>query len=211
MNYLYIILTSAVLFISTAAISQVGINTTTPTTDLDINGTIRVRKVDADDTRNSRNQPVQAVGIIGVDEEGNFVHVQIENDVILENNVLTSVNRTAQMGDVPVFNTSGNVNDAALLIWPGSANSQKSVIRLRNSLGNLVFTGIEGGTDGTIIWLYPTDGRLTLRRDHGGSLPQNRLNLRSDITVDRYGMVQLMYDGNQQRWVLMHFDAVDDD
>ncbi|MDC7996146.1 hypothetical protein [Altibacter sp. HG106] len=196
-------------FCTWGTFAQVGIGTTEPTSMLDVDGGIRIRITDSDGLRNSRDQEIQALFVIGVDDEGNFIQVKVDENLTLQDNELRAYDRKKEVGDVPDFNTNGRVNNASLLIWPGGANGQKAVIRLRNSQGDLEFTGIAGGEDGMVVWLYPTDGDLELKRNSTYSDPENRFELQTDVDVEQYSMVQLMYDGTIQRWVLMHFDSRD--
>lgn len=177
--------------------SQVGINTTEPTSTLDINGNLRVRK----GARSPEND-FQATKIIGVDDEGNFVEVDIDENIILENNKIRATNRILKIGDVPALNVP-IIDDMDLVIWPGEPNEDKSVIRVRSLLGDVIMTGIVAGVDGQQIWLYPVSGKITFIPNSILSLFGNQIENNSNLVVDQYEMVKLMYDATRQKWIIM--------
>ena len=176
--------------------SQVGIGTTEPQSTLDVNGTIRVRGI------KSSYQDVEAVRIIGLDEHGNFVEVEVDENLILENNTIRANNRISRFGTIPSLSVA-IIHNLNLIILPGEPNDDKKVIRIFNSAGNLDVTGIEAGSDGQQIWLYPQSGRIRLLRGNGSSLPANQIQGTGTWTVFQYEMIQLMYDANIAKWVIM--------
>lgn len=195
----------ACLFIGFSSLSQVGINTTEPTSTLDVNGNIRVRNIEG----GSENEII-ATQVVGLDEEGNFVRIEVSDNIYLENNELRIVERKADVGQIPVF-TGTRANNVSLIIWPGGANSSKSVIRIEHSTGDLEITGFDvsgfGGpaaADGVTVSLYPTDGRLKLLINNTDSAEENRIqNTNGVVVIQQYEMMRIMYDGTLQRWVIM--------
>lgn len=187
------------LLISTIAFAQVGINTNTPTAALDVNGTMRVRQF-----TNGNG----AKFILGMDEEGNLVQVQMGEDVELNDNFVKSTSLFADVAtNIPDLSTligaNGSVNNLNLVILPGAPNNRKSIFRLPNgtNTAEIEITGIAGGTLGRRIWLYPTSGKIKLINDSTDSLPGNQIRDNKHLRVDRYSMVQLVYDGTH--WVVM--------
>ncbi|PKA83602.1 hypothetical protein ATE92_1761 [Ulvibacter sp. MAR_2010_11] len=188
------------LCVGFSTFSQVGINTTNPTTTLDVNGSIRVRGVS---TTSSEEVTVIATKIIGVDDLGNFVDVQIGDNLILEANKIKANDKILKIGDVSPFNIP-ILSDVNLIILPGEPNEDKSVIRMRSILGNMIITGIIGGVDGQQIWLYPVTGDLTILPNSILSLFGNRIESNgSSMVIERYNMVRLMYDATRSKWIIM--------
>ena len=70
-----------VLFFCGVSIAQVGVNTTDPTSTLDVNGSLRVRSMSASGT-------VDATKVIGVDADGNFIDVEAGQNIQINNNVI---------------------------------------------------------------------------------------------------------------------------
>lgn len=185
------------VFCVSVAYTQVGINTTEPTATLDVDGTLRVRKAE----RSSANNVI-ATRIIGIDDLGNIVEVEVDENLILENNRIRATNRILKIGDVPLLNLP-IIDDLDLVIWPGEPNEDKSVIRVQSILGDVIITGIAAGQDGQQIWLYPVTGKITFLPNSLLSLFGNRIENNSNLVVDRYEMVKLMYDATRQKWIIM--------
>lgn len=189
---------SLLLVMCFSSFGQVGINTIEPTTTLDVNGGIRVRGVKTA----TENNNLQAKRIIGIDNLGNFVEVEIAENVILENNKISAIDRTVEFKE-----TTNNIpilNDLNLIILPGEANERASVIKMQNFLlGDIFVTGIMPGVDGQTIWLYPTTGDLHIFTNSLLSLFGNRIEGTGIIVVDQYEMIQLMYDGDRNKWIPM--------
>ncbi len=182
---------------ASTAYSQVGINTTEPTATLDIDGTLRVRKAE----RSLSNDNV-ATRIVGIDDLGNIVEVEVDDNLILENNRLRATNRILKIGDVPTLGVP-IIDDMDLVIWPGEPNEDKSVIRVSSLLGDIIITGIVAGQDGQQIWLYPVSGDITFLPNSLLSLFGNRIENNSNLVVERYEMVKLMYDATRSKWIIM--------
>lgn len=188
------------LLIGYSSYSQVGINTTRPTSTLDVAGTIRVRGVKSDALLN----PVQATKIVGMDELGNFVEVEIDENVILENNRLRAVDKVMEIGDAPELNLP-ILSDLNLVLLPGEPNTTKSVMRMNSIFGDMFLTGIMPGQDGQKIWLYPNSGDLTIVPNSLLSLFGNRIEGNGTIIVKQFEMIQLMYDAARGKWIPMKY------
>jgi hypothetical protein len=71
------------------------------------------------------------------------------------------------------------------------------------SAQTITITGIAGGVDGMMIWIYPTQNfTIRLENENVGSIAVNRIRPISgtgDILTSRGGAT-LIYDGTQQRW-----------
>ena len=180
-------------YISTA---QVGINTTEPTATLDVNGTLRLR-----DAEKGPNEVI-ATRIVGIDDSGNIVQVEVAENLILENNTIRANDKILTIGDIEPIGIPV-ISDLNLIIWPGEPNEDKSVIRIRSILGDVIVTGIAAGQDGQTIWLYPTTGDLTFIPNSLLSLFGNRIENNSNLVVQQYEMVKLMYDATRSKWIIM--------
>ncbi len=186
-----LVLTSCIFF--TISISaQVGINTTQPTASLDVNGDFRVRNLAHSDS--------EAKSVIGVDDQGNFIQVEMGSNVKLENNKIVSRNLSLSVETLePVDFTQVN----NMIVWPGGGLDKKSMIRIPSSVGDIDITGIQAGEDGDIIYLYPVDGDITLIPNSTDSDDANRILDSSYLRIREREMVQLFYDGVDNKWVVM--------
>jgi hypothetical protein len=181
------------------AFSQVGINTTEPTATLDVDGTIRVRKMNSSFTNSV------AVKIVGLDEDGNFVLVDVDENIILEDNKLRAVERTYRFANVTVI--GGDLNNLDLLILPGEPNDDKKIVRIYH-LGhgsNVTITGLLAGGDGQTVWIYAQSGSIKLVGLDNASDPENQFMISGQITIQQYEMIQVMYDAILQKWVVMDY------
>jgi len=186
-----------VLLLGFNSYAQVGINTTEPTSTLDVNGNLRIRKADR-----STDNDIVATRIVGIDDAGNIVQVEVDENLILENNRIRATNRILKIGDVPALGLP-IIDDLDLVIWPGEPNEDKSVIRVQSILGDVIITGIAAGQDGQQIWLYPISGDITFLPNSLLSLFGNRIENNSNLVVQRYEMVKLMYDATRAKWIIM--------
>ena len=188
------------LLFAVQAFSQVGINTTEPTATLDVDGNIRIRKMNSSFTNSV------AVTIVGMDEDGNFVLIDVDENIILEDNKLRAVERRYRFASVDAI--GGTQNNMDLLILPGEPNDDKKIVRIyapENLRASIVITGILAGEDGQTIWLYAQDGSIRLVGNDNGSDPENQFMISGQITIQQYEMIQVMYDTNIQKWVVMDY------
>jgi len=183
------------------AFSQVGINTTEPTATLDVDGNIRVRHMN-DSFTNS-----VAEKIVGLDEDGNFVEVEVDENIILEDNKLRAVERRYRFADVTVI--GDGLNNMDLLILPGEPNDDKKIIRIYTPTllrAPLEITGMVAGDDGQTVWLYiQTDTSVKLMGLNNNSDPENQFLIPGQVVLQQYDMIQLMYDANLQKWLVMDY------
>lgn len=188
------------LLFSISAFSQVGINTTDPTSTLDVNGTIRVRSM-----YSGSEGDIQAVKIIGLDENGNFVEVEMGKNIDLVNNKLVVTDRTLELGNLSTPLTTTRNHDLQLRVFPGEANHGRSIIRIENTVGtgDTEITGIQAAPDGTHIWLYAISGKLTLIPNSTESLVGNRIEKNNKMAADQYAMIELFYDAARGKWIVM--------
>ena len=189
------------LLIAVQTFSQVGINTTEPTATLDVDGNIRVRNM------NDSFTDSEAEKIIGLDEDGNFVEVEVDENVILEENKLRVVENRYRLANVIAI--GGDLNNMDLLILPGEPNDDKKIIRIYTpSLlrAPIEITGILAGDDGQTVWLYIQDASgVKLMGLNNNSDPENQFLIPGQLALQQYDMVQLMYDANLQKWVVMDY------
>ena len=116
-------------FCAPSIFSLVGNNKTDSSTDLYINGTFQVLKFTSSSNMNAKK-------ILGIDDEGNLVEVEVDENIILKNNKL----RVVENGFHAVFSdgiTDGTIHDHHLLILPGEPNDNKKIIKIRTSRGSI--------------------------------------------------------------------------
>ncbi|MFC4634894.1 hypothetical protein ACFO3O_13315 [Dokdonia ponticola] len=198
------------LCISATSYAQVGINTTEPTSTLDVNGTIRVRSMIVNEQANPRF-------VVGSDVNGNLINLELGDNLYIDGNVIRQ--RTYQtIGEVEIIDDSGNADDVNLVIWPGGTNSDRSVIKISpNSGGNLIITGIDvsgaGGpllADGKTFYIMAVSGNIRFMSEDPNSAQENQFLLSGGaaLIIEQYEMVQVMYDaslgaGTPGRWIIM--------
>lgn len=193
-----------------ASYAQVGVNTADPTSTLDVNGTLRVRSM-------SEAQDVQATKIVGVDEHGNFINLEIGDNIYIDNNVVNYRQKKESIGMVDPF-ALAKVHNARLVIWPGGTNKERSVIKLPSLVGDMVLTGIDisgaGSTaaaHGKTFWIMAVSGEIELSNEDANSDTVNQFLIASGpggVKIKQYEMMKVMYDatigtGIPGRWVVM--------
>lgn len=182
-----------VLFACGISFAQVGVNTTNPTSSLDVNGTLRVRTLTASAT-------VPATLMVGVDSNGNLMEVDTGQNIELNGNVFAGNNTQTIDRSAPIV-TATTINN--LVALPSGPVTGFNMIRVRTTLPITFLTGVEAAADGTTIVLYPTDGILTLLSLDIGSLPQNQIMPHVDLVIPQYQTAQLVYDADIQKWIKM--------
>jgi|GEM_PF-1972484 len=214
---------SITLILVTGLISsaQIGVNTNAPTANLDINGTLRVRSLEK--TSNGFQASGTVLYIMGVDELGNVIPIEIGENIILKNNKLvvqlpevdTSIGglpNARELSDNYVNPTDPLINDLDLgiVILPGDPLGKRPVTRLSNGSveEKVKITGFKSAPDGTMVYLYPTSGDVQLLGNSDNSQPENRILINSDsnnndLKVKKNQMVLIMYDGLLKRWVVV--------
>ncbi len=193
------------LLFGVTGFSQVGINTTNPSSTLDVNGTVRVRSLGQDLEGPQVPPERMAVSVLGLDEDGNFVKVTIGKNVDLINNEVIAIDRTLEMGDLPAPFNATRVSNASLAVLPGEPNHGRSIIKIINTAGagDTEITGIEAAPDGTHIWLYAVSGKLELVPNSTESLVGNRIEQNDKMKAKQYEMIELFYDATRGKWIVM--------
>lgn len=190
-NYLVIFL---MLLFCGVSIAQVGVNTTDPTSTLDVNGTLRVRTLTI-----SASQP--ATKIVGVDADGNLTEVEGGRNIQIEENVINADTRTYTIDRSLDTFTTEFINN--LIVFPGGPATGSGIVRINTTFPITFLTGIEAAPDGTVVVLYPANGILTLLPLNPLSLPQNQIMPNADLTVPLGQTVQLFYNAVIQKWIVM--------
>jgi len=186
------------LLFALQAFSQVGINTTEPTATLDVNGNIRVRKM------NDSFTDSVAEKLVGMDEDGNFVLVDVDENVILEENKLRVVENRYRFASVTVI--GDDLNNLDLLILPGEPNDDKKIVRIHTPAdGNITITGIVAGENGQTVWILAMDGSIRLVGLDDDSDPENQFLIAGQISIQQYEMIQLLYVTSLQKWLVMDY------
>ncbi len=215
MKYYYIIL--ALLLSSGIASAQIGVNTNKPTANLDVNGTMRVRSLEL------KQDGFQAKGtvlyIVGVDEKGNLIPIELDENIILDNNrlkvkapesssSLRGLPENNNLSDLYSGERSGsseviNDLDLGIVILPGGGRD-RPVIKLENGTNTdkVEITGFKSAPDGTMVYLYPTSESIKIRPEHAGSREENRVMANGVINIKKNEMLLMMYDAALSRWVV---------
>jgi hypothetical protein len=190
-----IVLLISILACTVPSFGQVGINTSNPSATLDVNGTIRIREF-------ASNIDTEALMVLGIDKDGNLVEIEVGENIILEENTLRVVENRYHTAVMPMI-TEEVVDNFDALILPGEPNDDKKIIRLVTDDSFLSLTGLKAGEDGQMIWLMAFTDRVKLLPLNGGSDPENQFLINNIVTFFQYEMVQLVYDGTLQKWMLM--------
>lgn len=190
-------------FLSASALAQIGIGTTQPQEKLQVEGTLRVEGFDdGNDT----------TALVGADVDGTLTALNIDNNLTIINNTLELTRSYLfeighfDMSTVTIV--SGEVADLELDIEDGYVNDGKTIIYLDNLTANIRLTGIEDGEDGMHLFLYNTNPRTIQILDEStagnNSELENRIKvLMTNETITGNGCMELLYDGNSQRWLLL--------
>lgn len=190
-------------FLSASALAQIGIGTTQPQEKLHVEGTLRVEGFDdGNDT----------TALVGADVDGTLTALNIDNNLTIINNTLELTRSYLfeighfDMSTVTIV--SGEVADLELDIEDGYVNDGKTIIYLDNLAANIRLTGIEDGEDGMHLFLYNTNPRTIQILDESSagnnSELENRIKvLMTNETITGNGCMELLYDGNSERWLLL--------
>tara|TARA_R110002095_G_scaffold90178_1_gene78633 strand:+ start:383 stop:1003 length:621 start_codon:yes stop_codon:yes gene_type:complete len=192
-------------FVLQVSQAQVGIGTTDPQEDLHIIGDLIVEGYSLIDNSTS---------LVGADDLGNLTILNLDNNLTLENNKL-ELSRSIYygIGDINlsgIITVGGNLaHNVDLQLGTVEINEGKIVLNVTGLPSNIKITGIEDGVDGQHIFFYNSVTNNIVFLDESdpkslGSLPQNRIKvLASSETLAGRGSVELIYDGNSQRWILI--------
>lgn len=179
--------------------AQVGINTTTPQDDLDINGTLRIQNTGT----------INSSKILGRDTNGTVGTIDVGDNLVINNNTIHGTG-SSDYGIINVVIPSffpGQLHHNLDLQLTGN-NLFKTVIRITGPINNFEITGIAGGTDGRhIVLLNATVSNMKVNHEHLGSIAANRINTLSgspsESTSGR-GAIELVYDGVLARWLVLN-------
>jgi hypothetical protein len=196
MKKIYYLCVLLIIFSSQFAISQVGINTTSPQETLHVEGTFRVTNT---------NNTTTTTKIAGTCAQGTVSDILVGENLSLESNVLSANSGKYGIVDIsiPVIVVNQIFDNLDLNV--GGANLNKVIFRLNTgSAMNFTLRGIKGGTDGRHIIIYNTStGNMKI--DHlMSSNPVNSINdLGSSTQTNGVGTVELVYDGVTKNWLVI--------
>ena len=180
-------------------LAQVGINTTTPSETLHVNGTFRVENVNS----------TVSTKLIGSDDNG------------VMNNLQLGTNLSVTSGELNAFGSSSyGIVDSAIPTGPSNeefddvdlqvngTHRDKTIFNLTGRTSNYIFTGIAGGTDGRHILLINIPSvNFRINNEDTSSLQENRVITLSGnfVATSGQGTAELVYNGTLQRWILVNF------
>lgn len=191
------------LCLSSICYAQVGIGTNDPQETLHVNGDVIVDGFGTTDSN----------VLVGADDQGTLTTLDLGNNLIIKDNKLTLV-RSPYYGigemDISGITVLGqHTHDLDLQLGVGEINEGKTVINVYGTPSNIKLTGIQDGTDGLHLFFYHTDSNNIFFEDQTSvnsllSQPENRINvLASSETISGQGSVELIYDGDSQKWLFL--------
>lgn len=137
--------------------AQVGINTTNPQADLDVNGKVRIQDL------SGTGASLAGAKLLATEPDGTVVEVDsgdLEIDSGGNINITGggggSASTQFEIAVIDLNNASGNVNNLDLSL--GGANSSVVMFILQNTSGDINLRGIQGGTNGRRIILVNDTG-----------------------------------------------------
>ncbi len=197
--------------------AQIGVNTNSPTANLDVNGTLRVRSLEK-----APNGSFQANGnvlyMMGVDANGNVIPIEIGENIVLINNklqvqlpeeepVITELPNGGTLEGNYSDNNDALINDLDLgiVILPGDRRGHRPVVRLSNGDNDekVTISGIKALEDGTMAYLYATSGEVELKTEDSESLEENQFESDGNFKIKKNEMLLVMYDGEIKKWVIV--------
>ncbi|MFD2890613.1 hypothetical protein ACFS5J_01110 [Flavobacterium chuncheonense] len=198
------IIASLLLCIPFASFSQVGIGTTSPQSDLHVEGTLQVTNTDAVST------PVK---LTGIGTEGRITDVVLGDNLNLTGNVLSSVRSDVASYKIATINlaatnNSNNVFNNVNLDLSG-VNKEVVVFRVVGATTGFSVTGIQGGVDGRhIIIINTTSSAMSLENANSGSTASNQINTYESsaggtLSTQGQGTFDLVYDASSQKWIVI--------
>lgn len=198
MNKIIIIILGIVAFGGQSIQAQVGINTTSPQEDLDIDGTLRIRNTGT----------INSSKILGRDSNGTVGAIDVGDNVVINNNTLHATG-SSDYGIIQfllISTVAGQLHNN-LDLQLTNTNLFKTVIRITGPTANYNITGIAGGTDGRhIILLNMSASNMTLANEHVSSIATNRINTLGvglAESTNQQGAIELVYDGVLARWLIL--------
>lgn len=183
--------------------AQVGIGTNDPQETLHVNGDVIVDGFGTTDSN----------VLVGADDQGTLTTLSLGNNLAIKNNKLSLVRSTAYgIGEMDISGITilGNhTHNLDLQLGVGEINEGKTVINVYGTPSNIKLTGIQDGTDGLHLFFYHSATNNIFFEDQTStnsllSLPENRINvLASSETISGPGCVELIYDGDSQKWLFL--------
>ena len=165
-------LTFCLSFIGFSAIAQVGINTTSPTETLDVNGTVRVRTmadIPPSLTGGDKFLYIKPDGTLGKVGFGQAV-VTTNGEIEVNSGGSSSVSEVTTV-DLP--NNTSRIDNLDLDL--GGSNATANVFIFEGANRNIEIRGIIGGTEGRRIYIVNNTGQdIRLRKVTSGIPPSNR-------------------------------------
>ncbi|AZQ44937.1 hypothetical protein [Nonlabens ponticola] len=218
-----IVISGAICLCAISMTAQIGVNTNEPTANLDVNGTLRVRSLEK--TTNGFQANGTVLYIMGVDQDGNVIPIEIGENIVLENNILkvqlpeqdNSPEELPNGGQLNELYESGDeavINNLDLgIVLPGDGRASWPVFKLENGSNDeeVQITGIRPAPNGTMAYLYPTSGSIMLRKNDNDSEPENRIEAQNNIKIKKNEMALIMYDAQIQKWIVVSSPQNDDD
>ncbi|PQB04584.1 hypothetical protein [Aureitalea marina] len=191
--------------LSLGGTAQVGINTTDPQRDLDVNGKLMVR-----DLRRT-SSGLTGVKALFTEADGTVVGAELPSEINitdgggLEINVNSGGAKMYPIGRVTV-STPNAANDTFddFDLELGSTNEDAVVFILDGATRNFSITGIDGGTDGRhIIIVNTTSHQMNISNQDGDSQAANRIIVLGDDRTTQEGSMEFVYDSLAGRWYLI--------
>lgn len=186
-----------IILSSQLAISQVGINTTSPEETLHVEGTLRVTNT---------NNTTTTTKLAGTCAEGTFSDVLVGDNLTLESNVLSANSGKYGLIDISLPITTVNQVVDNLDIDVSGVNINKVIFRLNTgSSMNFSIRGIKCGTDGRHIILYNTSSANMKIDNLMSSNPINTIDdLGQSTQTNGIGTVEMVYDGVTKKWLVIN-------
>lgn len=197
------------LLLTLPALAQVGINTTTPTETLDVDGTARIRQITQSSPNFGGGDRIIIAEPDGTLSKAAFspstTSIDTNGDIVI--NAATSP--TYGFAEFTLSHNSSNFeyHNLDLDLGVGEANEAITVVRFDNT-NNRTFriTGITGGTPGRHILLFnPSSSGMTFLQEDTNSTAENRIfAFQNSLGVGAPGVAELVYDGIAERWVVIN-------
>lgn len=178
--------------------AQVGINTTDPKQELDINGHLRVRDL------SQSGAGLAGGSLLFTEADGTVVGLSsLDLEVDSNNNINIGGGRFYRIAHVDVG--SGSTLDNLDLDLDGANRGATMIVLTGSSGSDIEISGIKDGVDGRhIIIVNDFSKKITIKDQDGGSDAENRIDVKTstNVTNDNVGSMELVYDGTINRWIL---------
>lgn len=200
---------SAIIFsITFSAQAQIGIGTSTPDADIDVNGTVRVTNLPVGTTNE--------ITLTGSTSARTLNRTNLGANLLVIDNSLETAPVSGTIGDlnlgaVPV--SGGTIDNLDLEIASGNYNSNATFIKLHTYYTGVNIAGITDGIDGRHFTLFFSEtSNINILEDDSDALPQNRIltAANSQLTISGLGFLDLVYDEDAGsdglgRWLVIKF------